>query len=274
MKKNIAFTISFLVFILTPAFFAHAAKPVKILIVPGHDNVVWGAQYGSLKEADMNLALATRLFDTLKKDKRFKVYITRDPGGYTQGFVDYFSEHAKAIVSFRNNAKAEMQNKVKNGDFVEREGVPHNNASEDVSMILYGINKWANENEMDAVIHVHFNDYRRSNRKIMGEYKGFAIYMPEKQMENSKESVKLAKSVFTQLNSRYIASTYPPEKGGLLPDQSLIALGSNDTLLSSVRSILIEYGYIYRFGDSNARYISYDFMSSLTAKGIKEYFFK
>jgi hypothetical protein len=93
-------------------------------------------------------------------------------------------------------------------------------------------------------------------------------------MKNSKESVKLAKSIFTQLNSRYITSTYPPEKGGLLPDQSLIALGSNGTLLPDVRSVLIEYGYIYRFGNANARYISYDFMSSLTAKGIVKYFFK
>ena len=66
-------------------------KQIKILLVPGHDNKVWGAQYKNLKEAAMNLAVASRIYDILKKDKRFEVYITRDLNGYTKEFADYFS---------------------------------------------------------------------------------------------------------------------------------------------------------------------------------------
>ena len=56
----------------------YAAEPIKILLVPGHDNEVWGAQYGNVKEADMNLRLANELLKILKKDKRFEVHITKD----------------------------------------------------------------------------------------------------------------------------------------------------------------------------------------------------
>jgi len=79
---------------------AQASIPIKILLVPGHDNEVWGAQYGNIKEADMTLALATRIFNILKKDKRFEVYITRDSKGYTKKFADYFSTHKDEILAF------------------------------------------------------------------------------------------------------------------------------------------------------------------------------
>ena len=44
-----------------------------------------------------------------------------------------------------------------------------------------------------------------------------------------------------QLNKKYITSTYKKELGGLVPDQKLIALGSNGTLLPSVRSVFGMY---------------------------------
>lgn len=269
--RKVLFTLLF-IFIFTPVFSVSAQMPIKILLVPGHDDIVWGAQYGNLKEADMNLAVGTELFNILKKDRRLKVYITRDKGGYTTEFVDYFSNQGVNIVSFRENAKAEMQKKIGDGHFIEKESVPHNTATEDVSMILYGINKWANENEMDAVIHIHFNDYPRPNKWTIGKYKGFAIYMPEEQMVNSKESAQLAENIFARLKTKYSTSTYLREKGGLIPDQSLIALGSNASLIPSVRSLLIEYGYIYRFGDNVARHKAYTEMAKLTAQGIRKHF--
>lgn len=59
------------IFLLSPIFFVHAdvgtPAPIKILLVPGHDNEVWGAQYTNLKEAAMNLAIASRLYAILKK---------------------------------------------------------------------------------------------------------------------------------------------------------------------------------------------------------------
>ncbi len=97
--------------------------------------------------------------------------------------------------------------------------------------------------------------------------------MPEGQMVNAQGSTDLAQSVFNQLHKKYMTSTYEKEKGGLIPDQSLIALGSNGTLEASVRSILVEYGYIYRFKTKKARDAAYTSMASLTSTGIKNYFF-
>jgi N-acetylmuramoyl-L-alanine amidase len=195
---------------------APLAKQIKILIVPGHDDETWGAQYGNIKESDMNLNLSTRIYNSLKKDKRFDVHITRNTKGYTKEFADYFKNNADTISLFKENAKIKTQEKVKNGSFIEKENPPHNNASEDTAIKLYGINKWANENKIDAVIHVHFNDYPRANKWKSGIHKGFVIYMPEEQMVNSKESVNLAKKIFAQLHKKYTTSTYEEEKGGLI----------------------------------------------------------
>jgi len=31
--------------------------------------------------------------------------------------------------------------------------------TEDIALRLYGFNKWADENKVDAMVHIHFNDY-------------------------------------------------------------------------------------------------------------------
>lgn len=249
-------------------------KPIRILIVPGHDNEVWGAQYGNIKEADMNLVLAKQIYAILKKDKRFEVYITRDSLGYTKTFADYFSSHQKDIKTFKENSKKEMKNSIASGVVVKKDGVPHVGVNESVAMNLYGFNKWAGENNIDAMIHVHFNDYPRNNKWEIGDYKGFAIYVPENQMPNSAKSLPLAESIFKEMHKKYAISTYEEEKGGIIPDQKLIALGANNTLPENTRSVLVEYGYIYRFANSTMRHKAYKTMSELTANGIKNYFFK
>lgn len=247
--------------------------PIKILLVPGHDDEIWGAQYGNLKEADMNRVLAWKIYNLLKKDKRFEVYITRDENGYTKEFADYFANERESILKFKEEAKKETQNKIKDGNFIEKENVPHNTVSENTSVILYGINKWANEHGIDVVLHIHFNDYPRPTKWTKGKYKGFAIYVPDIQFVNGKESGLLGANLHTQLNKKYVVSTYPKELGGLVADQKLIALGSNGTLLPSVRSVLVEYGYIYRFGNTAMRRQSYNEIASLTLAGLKNYFF-
>lgn len=257
-------------------FHVGAVGPTKILLVPGHDNEVWGAQYGNIKEADMNLVLATQIYNILKKDKRFEVYITRDKNGYTKEFVDYFAKNKTDIISFKENAKKETEDKILSGNFIEKTNVSHVPVSVDMSLKLYGINKWANENKIDAVLHIHFNDYPRPNKWTIGKYKGIAIYVPEEQMVNFKESEKLAENIFKQLRKKYVSSTYQKEKAGIVPDQKLIALGASGTLESSVRSVLVEYGYIYGkiFRNSITRHQAYKDMASLTTKGIINYFFK
>jgi N-acetylmuramoyl-L-alanine amidase len=251
-------------------------QSIKILIVPGHDDEVWGAQYGNIKEADMNLVLGTQIYNNLKKDKRFKVYITRNKYGYTKDFAEYFSKEKENIISFKENAKKETEEKILKGDIVKKTNVAHVSASADMAIKLYGINKWANENKIDLVLHVHFNDYPRSDKWTIGEHKGIAIYVPEKQMVNYGNSKIIAENVFKQLRTKYVASTYEKEKDGVIEDQNLIATGSRGTLDSSVRSILVEYGYIYGkiFRNTTTRHKAYKDMASLTTKGIVNSFYK
>lgn len=271
--KKLLYTTLVVLFVFFPLVFVEASVPIKILLVPGHDNEVWGAQYGNTKEADMNLNLATKIFNLLEKDKRFEVHITRKNDGYTTEFAEYLS-NKEAITKFKEDAKVTRQKSITEGTFVKKPNPPHNPASEETSIKLYGINKWANENKMDAVIHVHFNDYPRPDIWTIGKYKGFAIYIPDDQMINAVESISLGENIFTELKKKYVTSTFEKELGGLVPDQSLIALGANGTLIESVRSILIEYGYIYRFKTKKVREASYINMANLTAVGIKNYFFK
>ncbi|KKS04596.1 MAG: AmiC protein [Candidatus Nomurabacteria bacterium GW2011_GWA2_41_25] len=274
--KKILLIILFLGFILIPIFFVYAQETIKILLVPGHDDEVWGAQYGNMKEADMTLALATKIYNLLKKDEKFEVYITRSSEGYTKEFADYFADRQADVVSFKENAKKEMQSKVDNGSFIQKTNPPHNRVSEDMAIRLYGFNKWANENKMDAVIHIHFNDYPRPKKWTIGKYRGFVIYIPEGQMVNWMGSGQLAANIFIQLNKKYATSNYEKELGGLTPDQTLIALGSNGTLNAGARSVLVEYGYIYekKFRTKNTREQTYKNMAQLTVTGVKKYFFK
>ncbi|MFZ2149969.1 MAG: N-acetylmuramoyl-L-alanine amidase [Minisyncoccia bacterium] len=257
---------------------AHAENtvaPIKILLVPGHDEEAWGAQYGRVKEANMNLAVAKRIRTILKKDDRFKVYITRDDKGYTKEFQSYFSLYDEEIKAFREKVKKETEDRIENGDFILKENPPHNKASDSAAVRLYGFNKWANENDIDVVLHIHFNDHPRADVWTIGKYTGFAVYVPEEQMANSEESTELARSIFKELDKQYATSTFEKEKGGLVPDQTLIALGSHGSLEATVRSVLVEYGYIYekKFKNYKNRHKAYDTMAKLTTQGIKNYFF-
>src|ERR1035437_3158554 len=202
--KRSLFLLFFLTIFFVPIFQTNAASPIKILLVPGHDNEVWGAQYGNLKEADMNLFLATLIFNILKQDKRFEVYITRDSNGYTKEFADYFNNHQADIASFLANAKAGMQKDIDSGKFVQKPNAAHNTASEDIALRLYGFNKWADENKIDAMIHIHFNDIPRPSIWAQGIYRGFTIYMPDSQFVNALGSTNLAKSIFLELHKKYI----------------------------------------------------------------------
>lgn len=246
--------------------------PIKILIVPGHDDESEGTSFGSLKEADMTLPLATEIFNKLKEDERFEVLITRNEEGYTPVFAEYFSTNREEIISFINESKEKMKEKIKEGDFVDKSDEQHFVVTLDTGVKLYGINKWANENDVDAVLHIHFNDNTRKNRKVPGRYKGFAIYLPEEQMPNSEISLPFAESIFAELDTKYNTSDNVKELGGLVPNQMLIALGSNETLLENVRSILVEYAYIYELAKKDIREKAYEDMSELTVNGVKKHF--
>lgn len=254
---------------------AQVVKPIRILIVPGHDNEVYGAKYNGLKEADMALALGNDIFDNLKKDKRFQVFITRDDGGYTKDFSDYFNNHMSEIKTFKEDAKKKMAEKVKTGTFVTKPNGYHISVKEPVALKLYGLNKWENENDIDVVIHIHFNDDGRKNKSKPGKYSGFSVYMPDLQLPSGALSAPLALNIFKELNKKYHSATNSKINGGVISDQKLIVMGANGTLSSSVRTVLIEYGFIYekQFRTYTSRKTAFQNRADITANAIVDYFF-
>lgn len=250
-----------------------AAAPKKILIVPGHDDEHQGTAYLGVKESDMNVKLALYLRDLLAKDPNYEVHITRDWDGYTQEFAEYFETSENEINQFVASARQSHEQRITSGDFKRaEESVFHNDASVGMAHILYGINKWANDHAMDAVIHVHFNDYPRPRLNRPGVYKGFAVYVPDEQLRNGPKTALFAASVFASLATVYPVSTLPGESSGIVPEQELIALGSNGAL--TARSILIEYGYIYesKFNTFKKREKEMKKMAQLTYDGLKRYY--
>ena len=249
-----------------------AGEKIKVLIAPGHDNDSWGAGFTGIKEADLNLEAGERLFNYLKQDFRFEVFITRDKNGYVSNFEKYFKEESSLILEFRNFWQNLFRTAIWTGLVEPKEKEYHGTASDEASLKLYGINKWANENNIDIVLHLHFNDYpgRRFNKE--GIYSGFSIYVPEKQLPNSRASLAIAGPVSAQLNKYFSSSDLPQEKATIIEDQELIATGSNASLSSA--SLVIEYGYIYQkeFISPSLRPLVLKELAFQTYSGIKKYF--
>ncbi|MDD5547910.1 MAG: N-acetylmuramoyl-L-alanine amidase [Candidatus Pacebacteria bacterium] len=242
----------------------------KILIVPGHDGADYGTNFYGIKEADLNLKLATKIFQLLNKNPHFQAYISRDENGYSQFLKNYFSEQKDLIENFRQDIKALFSQGFYN--FKEKEGVPHNEVSDRIANKLYGMNKWANDNAVDLVIHVHFNDYAERRYHSSGQYTGFSIYIPEGQLPNHGASKDLAGPVFNSLKSILAVSDLDIENAGIVEDQKLIAVGANASLSSA--AMLIEYGYIYEphFIKKQTQDSFFDEMALLTYSGLVKYF--
>jgi N-acetylmuramoyl-L-alanine amidase len=213
------------------------------LIVPGHDNEFSGTAHGGLREADLNLDLARELELLFAADDNFRVTVVRDlkTGEYLSRLRRYFKREAGAIQKFIDRQKSRFERRLANGALTDYAGVPHNAANPTVAARLYGINKWADEQKFDLVLHVHFNDYAGRGSGL-GLYRGFSIYVPERQLPNSRVSEALALPLAAQLLAVARPSNFPGE-GAIVSDQELIALGANATLKTA--SLLIEYGYIY-----------------------------
>lgn len=247
---------------------------IKILLVPGHDNDYWGTEFRRTKEADLNLNVAKELAKKLSEEKEFEVILARDDNGYTKIFLDYFEKEKAGILAFQKSQKMIMDSLVDDGQIQTntKNQVIHNKAPNDTAFKLYGINKWANENGVDLVLHIHFNDdpIRKYGKK--GEYSGFSIYVPESQYSNAKASMAVARNVFNQLEKFFPVSDLPKEKDGIIEDQTLIAIGSNNTLDPAV--MLIEYGYIYepQFTNTEVRTLAIKELSLQTYNGIKNFF--
>ncbi|MCX6731601.1 MAG: N-acetylmuramoyl-L-alanine amidase [Candidatus Parcubacteria bacterium] len=245
---------------------------VKILIVPGHDDEFWGTDFSGIKEANLNLDLAKELSKLLISEKEFEIILLRDDNGYNESFLNYFNKERHSIEKFIQKQKQTTENLMTSGLIEEKEGVPHTNISLERVIKLYGINKWANENKIDIVINIHFNDYPRKNNNRVGEYSGFSIYVPEKQFSNAGASRALANPIFERLKKYFPVSNMPKEKRGIIDDQKLIALGANNSLDSA--ALLIEYGYIYesQFMNKKNRPLVFKKLATQTYLGIIDFF--
>jgi len=247
---------------------------IKVLVVPGHDNETVGAVFRGLNETDLTLEVAKHLVGYFKKDPRFEVFTTRDfaSGEYTKEFATFFTANAEDIRSFRAQLRKNMRQLVALGAVERKVKVARDDAQDDISFRLFGINKWANDNDIDIVLHLHFNDYPAHIRNVPGKYTGFTIYTPDKQFGNAVASKELSRVLFDQLATFFAPSDFPLEEGGIIEDQELIALGSNASLKGAAG--LIEYGYIYE-PQFQAPAISDVVMAELayqTYRGLKNYF--
>ena len=217
-------------------------KELTVLIVPGHDNVDGGTSYKGVYEAEYTAKIGEYLYDYLKQNAHIKPILVRNRNGYVKEFADYFAREEPAIRNFITQARGRFQNLSSSGA-VETLPPPiaHIRASSRTTKVLYGINKWANERDVDIVIHIHLNDYPRKAWNT--QYDGFSIYIPDPAFPNYAASRGIAESLKNTFAKYWAESNLRLEEGTIIEDPDLIALGSYGTLRAA--SVLLEYGYIY-----------------------------
>jgi N-acetylmuramoyl-L-alanine amidase len=248
-------------------------KKVRILIVPGHEPSYGGAEYPGLKERNLNIEISESLEKLLKANGRYEVVMTRTAAGWNPAFDTYFRQEMDNIISWKKTAQAETAHLLSIG---KMELVPppvfHNDAPTDVAHRLYGITKWANENDVDIAIHVHVNDYPGHPWGVPGEHNGIAIYVPDSQLGNSSTTIAIASSVFKRLNRYNPVSTLSGEKKGIIEEPELIAVGVNNT--SVAPSMLIEYGYLYepQYTNADIREEAVNDLAFQTYLGLQDFF--
>ncbi len=255
---------------------------VRILIVPGHEPNFGGTEYvvkGDtsasyvLREREMNVALTREIAALLQSNPHYEVIVPRDNENWAPDFADYFKSNWSEIKAFIRTQKAQMSQLVQTGQVRKVEsGIVHNRAANDAALRLFGINKWANENDVDLTIHVHFNDVNRKNTNAPGDYSGFTIYAPDSQYSNSSTTKVVADSIFKRLSKYNAVSDLSKESDGVVEDQDLIAIGTANSADSP--SMLIEYGYIYegQFQDTDGRTLMLKDLALDTYLGVQDFF--
>lgn len=218
---------------------------IRILIAAGHEPGYGGAVYQGVYEREVVSEIAEQLADELEKNPNYEVVITRDNSKWNSSLSKYFSKEKKKIQSFIKKQKRAFEKLVKKGDIEQLDGseqVDHTNVTGDVALRLYGINKWANENDIDLVVNLHVNDAPDHGPNDPSKYTGYAVYVPDAAYGNSKTSKELGRDIADRLSALSGVSTYPGESRGVIEDQELIAMGAYGTL--NLPSVLVEYGYI------------------------------
>lgn len=245
---------------------------VRILIMPGHEPDFGGAQFNGYYEREFVVSIANQLAAELRTDPNLEVYVARGNAGWNSDFAYYFDRQGKKIERFVSDHKKAFEKLEKRGKLKENEEqAAHNEARSDVALRLYGVSKWANENDVDLVLHLHLNDETDHAENVPGIHSGLAIYVPDTVYGNAKTSRALAEPIFERLNAYTATSTSGLETKGIVEDRELIAIGAYNT--ADMPSLLIEYGYIYEPRITNgARSEVFADYAYQTALGVKDFF--
>ena len=246
---------------------------IRVLVAPGHEPNYGGAEYGNLKEREMDVQLANELARFLGNNSKYEAMVPRTDDSWNPIFSSYFKNSWDGIIAWQKDYKEESVRRISaSGASEPVRKVIHNNVPADVAYRLYGITKWSNENAIDIAIHVHFNDYPGHPWKVPGEYSGFAIYTPATQYTNSTTTRAVSQAVFNRLKKYNAVSDFPGESSGIVDEHDLIAIGANDT--ADAASLLIEYGYIYepQFTDPDARDMAIRDLAYQTYLGLEDFF--
>ncbi len=242
--------------------------PKKILVVVGHDNIVWGSKFLKTKEVDLNRILARDLYNFLKNDPLFDPTVTQVDGDYIPELKNFLDTEKENIVVYRAERKKEFPDMQDNLN----EDVQHNKVTNDVANKLYGTSLWAQKEKFDLLVHVHFNDYPGRPKNTAGKYRGFVMYVPDPELKNGEASKPFAEAVYARLLSTEKPSNLPVEKEGILESRELIGLGARNSL--SMPSIIVEYAYIAEprlYGDARTETIRN--MAYQTYLGVKDVYF-
>jgi N-acetylmuramoyl-L-alanine amidase len=248
-------------------------KKVRILVVAGHEPGQGGAEFKSLKERDMTVELANDLRSYLASNPKYEVFTVRDQNDWNPTFSAYFKNSWDDIIAWQKASHQEMSHLIDIGSTTaEQPKVIHNDAPKDIAYRIYGIMKWAKENDMDIVIHVHFNNDAVHTYNVAGKYSGFAIYVPAMQYYNSTTTKAIAGRIFDRMKLVEPVSNFPGEASGIVDEPDLIAIGANNT--ADAASMLVEYGYIYepQFLDRTKIHGAIQSMAFETYLGLQDFF--
>jgi N-acetylmuramoyl-L-alanine amidase len=247
-------------------------RKVHVLIVPGHRPDGGGTEFGSVYEREVVVDIADHLAAFLRKNSHYEVIVARDKKKWNSTLDRYFENKEDRIVAFVDKQKELMTRYINRGKIVSEEGVPHNAVESSSALKLYGINKWASENSIDITIHLHLNDYAGRKSGKVGEHSGFTVYVPDHQYSNAAASKDIGTAIANRLRAYHATSTLPGESAGVVEDQYLIAIGSNNT--ADGASVLIEYGYIYepQFINAAVRPLAVEDYAYQTYLGLQDFF--
>lgn len=217
----------------------YEGSPRRILLVAGHTAETEGTSYRSLSEYELNYQLMNMLEERLRATG-YEVITTHEGDDYNEEFTNFFETQRQEILDFRSRQREAYEEEYPLG--VVTNDTDHNYASNLGTLQLYGVNYWANQNNIDVVLHIHFNDYPGRPNDEVGEHTGFSVFTSLKTNKNFIESFLLAKEIEREMLTYADRSTVRRESAGVL-ESELIAVGQANS--TDMPSLLLEMGFIY-----------------------------